>query len=101
MEWTKSSQETTSLHDILEYPQGWLNTAVVGFITSHTLSIIIIIVRYLWIKRTMYQPLIDTKEKGGEVRIVNNISTGEPQTEGLSKERPGGHERGLHSLCAQ
>lgn len=43
MEWVQNNQATSSLADLVEYPKEFLNHALTGFLTTHAITIIVVI----------------------------------------------------------
>lgn len=73
MEWTKSVRASTSLKDVLELPDGFLNQALAGFLTSHVIifvSMLAVLVIYIRRKCTTW------RRKDGRNREIKELIEG-------------------------
>lgn len=81
MQWTKSSQKTTSLKDGLEYPEGYIHTALTGFLTSHiTTAVLLILLFWCLLRRRNEVVRIPNVENHlPTIEIENNVNCYIPQ----------------------
>lgn len=88
MQWTKNLQSTTSLADIANYPQGFIEGAITGFITLHSIAygVLALIIIYLYKKIHATTPHQSFREPGVEAIQLQNIITV------LNKEPPTGNQ---------
>lgn len=85
MEWTKNVQQNTSINDIMSYPRGFINNALLGFVSLHTLmyaGCILIAIYLCWrarygenkrlteVHNTYIQPVIANRPATEDIEMI-------------------------------
>lgn len=74
MEYSVNAQSTTSMADLMEYPKGLLNATLLGFLTSHVMTIAAVVLVLFYLKARAVEKRAESNNLGGGINIISNIS---------------------------